>query len=533
MQCQGRTRSGLRCRNKAISGELFCDVHMRVNHSHNLTLLIPLLIGVFSAYFFFFGLLFNTVVFGVFDINYLSFAGMEDLFLNMLRFGAITTLFIFVIWSLYVILLILVFAIILLVQMIRSTSGGRLTIVQRLKVIGLSFVVFCFNIVMMLVIRFPARNRWHLTAMAKRRENFARSLFDLKAKSAPIKNSKPVLSARETFKNFLTFRNLANHRFFATILLLFMTSLAITYHAGSEAEYARACSLLHHQDTKENSLSPFPVPALLLDEPCDLVKNTGNPEATDKNTSKIGLTETFIISLTRFFDFTPVALQALDGQINLLHLSSTSRFDLFFNGRSGKSLAIPRGGLLPFVGENDKSDIKPSVQMIERQIHSLQKKVQTSNTSLFNLKKELKRNTAKLDQIDRNSLKTAKVISSKTRRKNGEIPQHCWRRAPDYIIPFITSSASVENAGFLDQLARLSIHYRKNQDLSVVITGFTDTTGPIGLNQHLSEQRARAISRIFEKLGIDPNRIFPVGMGENVNKTLPRRRVEIRSCRLN
>lgn len=532
MQCQGRTRSGLRCRNKSISGELFCDVHMRVNHSHNLALLIPLLIGVFSAYFFFFGLLFNTVVFGVFDINYLAFAGIEDLFLNMLRFGAITTLFIFVIWTLYVALLVLVFTVILVVQMIRSTSGGGLTLVQRLKVIGLSFVVFCLNILMMLVIRFPARNRWHLTSMAKRRENFARSLFDLKAKSAPVKISKPVISARDTFKNFLTFRNLANHRFFATILLLFASSLAITYHAGSEAEYARACSLLHNQKAEENSFSLFPIPALMLKEPCRLT-NGLSASKTKKEKSEESLTQTFIVSLTRFFDFTPVTLQAFDGQINLLHLSSTSRFDLFFNGQSGKSLAVPRGGLLPFYSDSDNGGIEPSVQMIERQIHHLQEKVQTSNTTLFNLNKELKRNTAKLDQIDRSSLKNGKTATSKEAAKNGGIPMHCWRRSPDYIIPFITSSASVENAGFLDRLAKLSIRYRKNQDLSVVITGFADTTGPIGLNQHLSEQRARTISQIFEKLGIDPNRIFPVGMGENVNKTLPPRRVEIRSCRLN
>ena len=532
MQCQGRTRSGLRCRNKALPGELFCDIHMRVNHSHNLTLLIPLLIGIFSAYFFFFGLLFNTVVFGVFDINYLAFAGIEDLFLNMLRFGAITTLFIFVIWTLYVVLLTLVFALILLVHMIRATSGGGLTFLQRLKVIGLSFMVFCLNVLMMLIIRFPARNRWHLTAMAKRRENFARSLFDLKTKSAPVKRSKPVLSARDTFKNFLTFRNLANHRFFATILLLFITSLVITYHAGSEAEYARACSMLHKEKTEAKSFNLFPVPALMLEEPCSLADKPDTVDNQQMKKAETSLTETFILSLARFFDFTPVTLQAFDGQINLLHLSSTSRFDLFFNGQSGKSLAVPRGGLLPFYGESENEGVQPSVQMIERQIQRLQEKVQASSNTLFNLNRELKRNTEKLDQIDRSSLKDEKAAASKDHVKNGGIPEHCWRRPPDDIIPFITSSASVENAGFLDRLAKLSIRYRKNQKLSVVITGFADTTGPIGLNQYLSEQRARTISQIFEKLGIDPNRIFPVGMGENVNDTLPPRRVEIRSCRL-
>ncbi len=525
MQCQGRTRSGLRCRNRSLSGELFCDIHTRVNHSHNLALLIPLLLAILAGYFFFFGLLFNTAVFGVFDVNYLAFAGIEDLFLNMVRFGGTTLLLLCVLWVFYIITLFLVFVGILLIHMIRATRLGSLTLGQRLKLISLSMLVFILNCLMMVVIRFPARNRWHLNTLGRKREQFARSLFDLKETSGPVQQTKPILTSKEVFQDFLSFRNIGNHRFFISTLLLVLISVWMTYHAGGEAQIARACALHTGESAAHSSgAEPLPVPALILEQSCQQ-----NGSETDETTSS--LTGLFVSGLMNFYDFTPVTLQAADGEVKLLHLATTSRFDLFFNGASGRSLAVPRGAFSPNREPGFEESISRSVQAIEQQIKTLEDKVSASNQTLFGVSKDLQSTQEKLVILNQKPVAIHTSQKPSVPQPGATIPEHCWKKDPDYIIPYITSAYHIDNASILDALAKLSARYRSEPDTSAVITGYADPSGGYRLNQRLSDKRARAVSRLFEKLGVDRNRLFPVGMGENQSKQRPPRRVEIRSCR--
>ncbi len=529
MQCQGRTRSGLRCRNKAIAGELFCDVHMRVNHGHNLTLLLPALLGILTAYFFFFSLLFNTLVFGVFDINYLAYAGLEDLFLNMLRFGGMTLLVLFCVWFIYVVLLFVIFAFILLAHMIRATRIGGLSFGKRLKLIALSFVVFLLNGLMMVVVRFPARNRWHIDAIGKRRETFARSLFDLKERSPSGKIAKPVIASRQAFQYFLAFRNLGNHRFFVSILLLLVISVWMTYHAGEEAELAKACSLTNHSAEQLTSQASLPVSTFILRSACGT-----DTHATMTETP--ALTGTFLDSLTGFFKPKPVSLQAADGQITLLHLATTSRFDLFFNGQSGLSLAVPQGA---FSTKNhpeetdEEAESIGSLASLRQQIQSLEEKVSESNHTLFGLGKDIQSTREKLTSLNRKPVviqMQGTSPASRPQSRHPSIPEHCWNKEPDFIIPFTTSSYLMDNASTLDTLAKLAARYRTSPDLSIVVTGYADPSGGYRLNQKLSDKRARSVSRILQKFGIERPRLFPVGMGENETQQLPPRRAEIRAC---
>ncbi|GEM_PF-1180662 len=529
MQCQGRTRTGLRCRNKALAGELFCDVHMRVNHGHNLTLLLPALLAILAAYFFFFSLLFNTLVFGVFDINYLAYAGLEDLFLNMLRFGGITLLLLLCLWLVYVLVLFVVFTVILLVHMIRATRIGGLSFGRRLKLIILSILVFLLNGLMMVVIRFPARNRWYVDAIGRRREAFARSLFDLKEQSGSGKMAKPIIASRQVFQDFLAFRNLGNHRFFASILLLLVISVWMTYHAGEEAEQAKACSLANHSAEQLSTQPSLPVSTFILRSACDTV-------ASATATETPALTGTFLNSLTGFFKLKPISLQAADGQVTLLHLATTSRFDLFFNGQSGLSLAVPHGAFATKEhpeGTEEQTKGFADLTSLRQQIQALEEKVSVSNQTLFGLGKDIQSNREKLTSLNSKPVviqMQGTAPASRSPSRHASIPEHCWNKEPDFIIPFITSSYLVDNASVLDTLAKLAVRYRANPDLSIVITGYADPSGGYRLNQRLSDKRARSISRILEKFGIERPRLFPVGMGENETTQLPPRRTEIRTC---
>ena len=84
----------------------------------------------------------------------------------------------------------------------------------------------------------------------------------------------------------------------------------------------------------------------------------------------------------------------------------------------------------------------------------------------------------------------------------------------------------------IDSVARFM---RERGERKVVVEGFTDNTGSAGLNQRLSEQRARAVRDALVKQGIDADRIEargqgasnPVASNDNPSGRSLNRRVEI------
>lgn len=59
----------------------------------------------------------------------------------------------------------------------------------------------------------------------------------------------------------------------------------------------------------------------------------------------------------------------------------------------------------------------------------------------------------------------------------------------------------------------LAAFMRQNPERSVEVTGFTDSTGSVELNQELSENRAEAVRRALVAQGINPQRIVTRGLG--------------------
>ncbi len=57
-------------------------------------------------------------------------------------------------------------------------------------------------------------------------------------------------------------------------------------------------------------------------------------------------------------------------------------------------------------------------------------------------------------------------------------------------------------------------YFQHNPQVTAEIDGYTDSTGPSGYNQTLSERRAEAVMNYLIKKGVDPKRFVTRGFGE-------------------
>lgn len=124
----------------------------------------------------------------------------------------------------------------------------------------------------------------------------------------------------------------------------------------------------------------------------------------------------------------------------------------------------------------------------------------------------------------------ARARGRNQRGKFAKIPQECWGKSPDYVVEYSSGAQTITNAEILKSIVDLSITYRNLTTDRLIITGFADRPGSTEKNQKISETRANNISALFERLGLERNRIASFGMGENDSLVYPHRRVEIRSC---
>lgn len=81
-------------------------------------------------------------------------------------------------------------------------------------------------------------------------------------------------------------------------------------------------------------------------------------------------------------------------------------------------------------------------------------------------------------------------------------------------VTFATGSADLRPEFFsvLNSVATVLKEYNKTL---IQITGFTDTTGTVALNQRLSEQRAQSVGAYLHSQGIQPVRIVTQGLGQS------------------
>ncbi|RMF14664.1 MAG: glycine zipper 2TM domain-containing protein [Gammaproteobacteria bacterium] len=79
-------------------------------------------------------------------------------------------------------------------------------------------------------------------------------------------------------------------------------------------------------------------------------------------------------------------------------------------------------------------------------------------------------------------------------------------------ITFDTGRAEVK-ADFYDVLHSVSLVLKEFQKTSIEVSGHTDSTGSLALNQKLSEDRAKSVARYLMSQGIPASRIITQGFG--------------------
>ncbi len=512
MQCQGKTRNGRRCRNRSLEGELFCDIHMRVNHTRNFTLFLPALITLLSIYFLLIGLFFQVSVFDVFDISFLEFAGLEDILLSAVKFAAVMALLLLSIWIAYSLLLSLIFSVILLISSLRSDEFKKLSPRARIKAILISLYVLGCNIILRLVLIIPRRGRIKGKKIILRRNRFSRAFINLYNSDGQLRSGRPFKRAKEAFSRYLFFREMGDHKFASFSLLLFLLTTGIIAHVMGHAHGLRTCtaSTLTTQSTA--------LPGYHLGPACN---NSGGNFFAAKPLHMIS---------DMLFPASLVAFAGSENPIPTLHLGSTSRFDLFFDLGATRPLILPRG--IEFLNLSDKSlELPPSLQ---KGIHNLQNYM---ITSLKHFGRYFEKTEAALTDIRReiSALKTSvQVISRKQSTAAHSQPADrmlsCLRSAVVLRIPFAFNSTAIEQVQDLSKLRNLARKLTKSAALDIVITGYSDASGPLSINHHISKQRADKVAQILHRLQIPPQRIFAMGMGVSTQGHPPERRADIRLC---
>lgn len=549
MQCEGVTRAGRRCRNKALDDEIFCEVHLRVNRTYNLALLVPFLTTLVLCYFFVFGLFFETLHYGVFDLQYLKYAGLDDIFISALRIGGVLTVIVLKAWFFYTIFLAVIFGVWLLIRITMITSRKHLKPVRRLKIIGLSLGIFMLNVLHMFVFLLPKRNRRQPSQILIGREHLALSLHRHRNALHPATSPDGVDTARSIYRRFLAVCTFNNHRFFVTVLLLMLASTGSIIYAGHEARDLRECIIM----VADRKIVPAAqetaklYPALNMSNICDN-DLSDLPEDVDVPTK-------FHKTLSGFFSFPVVRLNQQENSEPVLYLGSTSRFELFFNGSTRLPFAVPVENLGPlYGGENNEDNAR--LTTLESKIGTIEKLARENTDNIATLAKSTRQraqaDTAslklKLDTLERSAAKSAAALDNleeglgrisyalnavehdHSKRIIATIPDYCWELSPQMIVTFGVGSTEISGKEPISLIRKLASDYKEDGSHFIVISGHSDPSGSSFDNYRLSRQRAAAVTRLMADAGLDETALYMVGRGEDSSSNLPQRRVEIRDC---
>tara|TARA_R110002095_G_scaffold201006_1_gene181551 strand:- start:973 stop:2640 length:1668 start_codon:yes stop_codon:yes gene_type:complete len=551
MQCEGITRDGHRCRNKALDDEIFCEIHTRVNRTYNLALLVPFLTTLLLCYFFVFGLFFETLVYGVFDLNYLKYAGLTDLFISMFRTGGMLTVLVLKIWVIYAIIVGVIFGVWLIVSVIRKTSHKHLKPMRRLKIVGLSLGIFILNILHRFVILMPKRNRRNPSQILVGREHLALSLQRHRRALTPDGEPDPSKAASDIYRRFLAVSTFNNHRFFVSILLLVVVSSGSILYAGHDARKMREC-IIQVADKKivpaAEAAAPSLYPGLNISSLCQS-SLSDPPEDVD-------VTEKFRRSLISFFTFPVVLLARGEETDPVLYLGTTARFELFFNGQTRLPFSVPVENLAALFGDGNAEDSE-RVKSLETRLDGIEKLAQSNSKAIDSLGKSVQRrearNTAnlqrKLNELEQSAAESGTALAvlqqgldrigdvlnavelEHTERIVGTIPDSCWQTSPHMVVTFSVGSTRVTGTETKELIRRLATNYSESESRFIVISGHSDPSGSTFDNYRLSRARAKEVHTLMRSAGLDSSALYMIGRGEDHSSSnLPRRRVEIRDC---
>ena len=551
MQCEGITRDGHRCRNKALDDEIFCEIHTRVNRTYNLALLVPFLTTLLLCYFFVFGLFFETLVYGVFDLNYLKYAGLTDLFISMFRTGGMLTVLVLKIWVIYAVIVGVIFGVWLIVSVIRKTSHKHLKPMRRLKIVGLSLGIFILNILHRFVILMPKRNRRNPSQILVGREHLALSLQRHRRALTSDGEPDPSKAASDIYRRFLAVSTFNNHRFFVSILLLVVVSSGSILYAGHDARKMREC-IIQVADKKivpaAEAAAPSLYPGLNISSLCQS-SLSDPPEDVD-------VTEKFRRSLISFFTFPVVLLARGEETDPVLYLGTTARFELFFNGQTRLPFSVPVENLAALFGDGNAEDSE-RVKSLETRLDGIEKLAQSNSKAIDSLGKSVQRrearNTAnlqrKLNELEQSAAESGTALAvlqqgldrigdvlnaaelEHTERIVGTIPDSCWQTSPHMVVTFSVGSTRVTGTETKELIRRLATNYSESESRFIVISGHSDPSGSTFDNYRLSRARAKEVHTLMRSAGLDSSALYMIGRGEDHSSSnLPRRRVEIRDC---
>ena len=551
MQCEGITRDGHRCRNKALDDEIFCEIHTRVNRTYNLALLVPFLTTLLLCYFFVFGLFFETLVYGVFDLNYLKYAGLTDLFISMFRTGGMLTVLVLKIWVIYAVIVGVIFGLWLIVSVIRKTSHKHLKPMRRLKIVGLSLGIFILNILHRFVILMPKRNRRNPSQILVGREHLALSLQRHRRALTSDGEPDPSKAASDIYRRFLAVSTFNNHRFFVSILLLVVVSSGSILYAGHDARKMREC-IIQVADKKivpaAEAAAPSLYPGLNISSLCQS-SLSDPPEDVD-------VTEKFRRSLISFFTFPVVLLARGEETDPVLYLGTTARFELFFNGQTRLPFSVPVENLAALFGDGNAEDSE-RVKSLETRLDGIEKLAQSNSKAIDSLGKSVQRrearNTAnlqrKLNELEQSAAESGTALAvlqqgldrigdvlnavelEHTERIVGTIPDSCWQTSPHMVVTFSVGSTRVTGTETKELIRRLATNYSESESRFIVISGHSDPSGSTFDNYRLSRARAKEVHTLMRSAGLDSSALYMIGRGEDHSSSnLPRRRVEIRDC---
>ncbi|MFZ2316081.1 MAG: OmpA family protein [Gammaproteobacteria bacterium] len=80
-------------------------------------------------------------------------------------------------------------------------------------------------------------------------------------------------------------------------------------------------------------------------------------------------------------------------------------------------------------------------------------------------------------------------------------------------VTFATNQAAIQD-GFYPTLDSVAMVFKKYNQNTINITGYTDSTGNPSYNQQLSEQRAQSVGNYLISRGVSSNRVYTNGLGQ-------------------
>ena len=80
-------------------------------------------------------------------------------------------------------------------------------------------------------------------------------------------------------------------------------------------------------------------------------------------------------------------------------------------------------------------------------------------------------------------------------------------------VTFATNQSSIQD-NFYATLDSVAVVFKKYNQNTINITGYTDSTGNATYNQQLSEQRAQSVGNYLISRGVSANRVYTNGLGQ-------------------